>query len=98
MNFKNKSREEFGEMINAKNNVRTFIIMEIAAIGIGTLLVVLAIKSLKKNIEKVPEGEEPKKLKKYICTYCGSKLREEDTSCPKCGSSTIETIVEKEQK
>ena len=98
MDFKNLPLSEDGEYIVAKNQIKTIVIIEAVLIGVFVLLVVLTIRAIKTNVEKVPEGEQPKMSKKYICTYCGAKLREEDTTCPKCGSSTIDTIVEKENK
>lgn len=98
MDYKNLPLSEDGEYVLAKRQIVTNIIIEIVLIGVFALFVVFAIKTIKSNIEKVPEGSQPKMAKKYICTYCGAKLKEEDTTCPKCGSSTIETIVEKEDK
>ena len=98
MDYKNLPLSEDGEYQVAKGQIRTNIIIEVAIVGVFALLVVLTIRQIKQNVEQVPEGSQPKTSKKYICTYCGAKLKETDTTCPKCGSSTIETIVEKENK
>ena len=98
MDYKNLPLEADGEYQVAKKDVMFNVIAEIVLDCVTVFLILSAIKELKKDVEQVPEGQQPKMLKKYICTYCGSKLREEDTTCPKCGSSTIDTVTEKEKQ
>ena len=94
LDYKNLPLSQDGEYQVAVRDIITNILVEAGIVVVFVVLVIYTIKKAKKNIEVVNENgkdnNEPKL--KYICTYCGAKLKEEDTTCPKCGSSTIETI------
>ena len=81
-----------GEYINAVRGVYIPIIVEVVLAGILAFLIIQIVKSYKKLAEKVDENGNENIKYKYICTYCGGKLTEDDKSCPHCGSSTIETV------
>lgn len=93
--YKNKSLSDDGEYTKAVSGITIPIIVEFALVGILVFLIISVVRDYKKLAKKVDENGNADLKYKYICTYCGGKLKEDDKSCPHCGSSTIETIVEK---
>ena len=98
LDYKHLPLEQDGEYVISKNNITAHIVTEIFLDLIVILMIIYTIKKVKSKIEKVGLNGEIKPKFKYICTYCGAKLSENDTTCPKCGSSTIETIIDKSSK
>ena len=96
LDYKDMPLTKDGEYNNAVYNIKILIVVEIILTGVLTCLIVTIVKSYKKLAQKVDENGNGSIKYKYICTYCGGKLTEDDKSCPHCGSSTIETVKEKE--
>lgn len=93
--YKNTTLWDDGEYTNAVSGIAISVVVEITLLGVMVFLIISVVKDYKKLAKKVDENGNAEIKYKYICTYCGGKLTEDDKSCPHCGSSTIETIVEK---
>ena len=92
MDYKDLPLERDGQYVSVKRTLILTIVIEIALAGALAFCAVMAIKTFKAKAEPAnKDGSISPKLK-YICTYCGAKLKEDDTTCPNCGSSTIETM------
>jgi len=93
LDYKDIPLTQDGEYVHNKKVNIFSIAIGIVTFGLSILMFVLMIKNKKKNSEEVAlkgeMGDTP--VYKYVCTYCGAKLRETDSTCPHCGSGTIET-------
>lgn len=92
LDYKDMPLSKDGEYESLKNGKITSILVSVSMLVLfETVIVISLVKQLKNNAQQVEKvGDEP--TYSYVCTYCGAKLKKDDTSCPKCGSSTIETV------
>ena len=96
--YKNKALSDDGEYISAVGTIRVSVIVECGFFITLVFVIVSIIKDYKTLASKVDENGNAEIKYKYICTYCGGKLTETDSSCPHCGSSTIDTVIENNTK
>ena len=78
------------EYINYQKSIRLHVIITTVLVAGAVLLIVLAIKSHKKEKGEASlesSTNTPSQSKPNVCSYCGGKLSGTDTSCPNCGAS-----------
>lgn len=98
MDYKNKSLTDDGEYTLAKKQIvgfRTGYILCFITFTVSLVsCIILEYREKQKdklenlNFETTKTSQQSQDSKTHICPYCGTKLKENDYSCPNCGAST----------
>lgn len=92
MDYKFTTLEDDGYYTYLKKtnkNITIFVVLASIGVAGGIAGIIAIIFTSKKKEEEKQEAERQEKIqieKKKYCEYCGTKIKEEDKTCPNCGS------------